>query len=152
MSKIISALDLDLSSSQGIKDLEAYMTILDEHPEYAAAILASNNEDIIPEQRVEVTTAATLGPLGFTYPSQDKKKAKKASSSVGENSDFLASLSENALPALMVGAAVTSPYWLSLLAGKRRRKRFAFRYARRDGEKSPEISPDWLALLTGKYH
>ena len=158
MSKIISALDLDLSSPQGIKDLEAYMTILEEHPEYASAILAAGGNDgdnIRPQQRSEeVTTAASMGPLGFTYPSQDKKKGKKSSSSssVGDSTDFLASLSENALPALMAGALVTSPYWLSLLAGKRRRKRFAYRYGRRDGEKIPDISPDWLALLTGQTY
>jgi O-antigen/teichoic acid export membrane protein len=69
-----------------------------------------------------------------------------------DSSDFLAGLSvEKAMPALLAGAFVTSPYWLALLAGKRRRrrKRFAFRYGRRGVEKSPDISPDWLALLTG---
>lgn len=148
-SKIISALDLDLSSPQGLKDLEAYMTILEEHPEYAAAILATSNEGA--PQPVEVTTASRpLGPLGYTISSKEKRK-EKGSSILGEGSDFLAGLSENAMPALLAGALVTSPYWLTLLAGKRRRKRFAYRYGRRGEEKSPDISPDWLALLTGKF-
>ena len=55
----------------------------------------------------------------------------------------------SATAALMAGAVATYPYWMPLLGGKRRKKRFVQRFGRGG---NPEISSDWLALLTGaKY-
>ena len=137
---------------------EDYSQFLAEMPDYAKLLLNKNNNIHQPQyqqyqqpSRERADDLGPLGPLGYSLTATDQKV--KPAVPVPPQ-DFLQSVGGSAAVAALAGAVVTYPYWLPLLAGRRRRrrrrKRFVQQRLSRDG--NPEISTDWLALLTGSKY
>ena len=57
-------MEIDIETPEGIEELKAYLTILEENPQYAAAILETNDDK-------SFKTPSSIGPLGYTYRSED---------------------------------------------------------------------------------
>ena len=144
--KLIFAMTQAETSQANPASGENYSQFLSEMPEYAKLLLDTNKYPV----RERSDKLGPIGPLGYSVSKTGGDKVA-ASSSPPQQKDFLQSMGGSAAAALMAGAVVTYPYWMPLLAGKRkrRRKRFVQRLSR-DG--NPEISTDWLALLTGSKY
>jgi hypothetical protein len=142
LEKIILAMKQDIGTAGGVKDLDTYVNMMEGTPEYAQLLLAN-------QMRERSDDKAPLGPLGYSVSSETKTSPNTGPNKVSP-AEFLKAMGGSATAALMAGAVATYPYWLPLLAGKkRRRKRFVERYGRGG---NPEISTDWLALLTGSKY
>ena len=61
--KIIEAMQVDINTEEGVRELEAYLQILDENPHYASAILESTDQ--------AKTTRSPIGPLGYSLKADD---------------------------------------------------------------------------------
>ena len=144
LEKIILAMKQDIGTEGGVKDLETYVNMMQGTPEYAQLLLSN-------QMRERSDDKQALGPLGYAMSSESKTTQNTNS---GPNkvtpSEFLKAMGGSATAALMAGAVATYPYWLPLLAGKKRRKKRFVQKSSRSG--NPEISTDWLALLTGSKY
>ena len=146
----IKKLILAMTQAEQGRNPERLASIMDEMPEYAKLLLQGSSN-----KRQSSGSSGPLGPLG--YPLGRNVEDESESPTLNKNvspTDLLEGVDpKSAAAALMGGAVVTFPYWLPLLAGgkRRRRKRFAPRLSR-ETRNNPDISSDWLALLTGtKY-
>ena len=140
--KLIMAMS---QADDGTKDPQHLVDIMNEMPDYAKLLLKTPTR-----QRAEDDTP--LGPLGYPISQAETSTSGNTPVRRVNQQDLLRGMGGSAAAALMAGAVVTYPYWLPLLAGRRRRrKRFA--PIRDSRDTNPEISNDWLAYLTGsKYN
>ena len=144
LEKIILAMKQDIGTEEGVRDLETYVNMMEGTPEYAQLLLSN-------QMRERSDDKSALGPLGYAISSESKTTGN---TNTGPNkvtpAEFLKAMGGSATAALMAGAVATYPYWLPLLAGKKRRKKRFVQKSSRSG--NPEISTDWLALLTGSKY
>ena len=148
----IKKLILAMTQAEQGRNPERLASIMNEMPEYAKLLLQGS-----PNKRQSSVSESNgpLGPLGYPLGRNVEEQSESSSSTATKKNpaDLLQGVDpKSAAAALMGGAVVTFPYWLPLLAGgRRRRKRFAPRLGR-ETQSNPDISSDWLALLTGtKY-
>ena len=140
--KLISAMT---QAEQGSINQQNLQSVMDEMPDYAKLLLGGS------QTRKRSESSGPLGPLGYSV-KQDTNKNSNTKNKINRKNpkDILESMGGSGLAAIMAGAVVTYPYWLPLLAGKKKRKkRFAPRTSRIG---NPEISNDWLALLIGSKY
>merc|ERR1712016_130239 len=118
-------------------------------PEYAKLLLSTSNSRADLGENSRLDLLRPVGPLGYrvgdttvnespSIPQQQQQQQKQKKNPV----EMLQQLGGSATAALMAGAVATYPYWMPLLGGKRRKKRFVQRFGRGG---NPEISSDWLA-------
>ena len=138
---ILAMTQAEQQSSQS----QSMTNIMNDMPDYAKLLLKKN------PQQLRQRSDGPLGPLGFSVNSGNDESSSSSNNNVVKSTkpeDILQSMGGGAAAALMAGAVVTVPYWMPLLAG-RRRKREAVRLSR---DSDPDISRDWLALLTGSKY
>ena len=144
----IKKLILAMTEAEQGRDPERLAGIMSEMPDYAKLLLQGSTTTRRKSQSAE--SSGPLGPLG--YPLGRNVEDESSTPTKKNPTDLLQGLdTRSAAAALMGGAVVTFPYWLPLLAGgRRRKKRFAPRLGRETN--NPDISSDWLALLTGSKY
>ena len=141
----IQKLILAMAAAERDNSPQQLAAVVGEMPEYAKLLLQAPAP---PHSRTRASSSP-LGPLGYPVSRrvEDAQDSAPAASQPKDPKDILESMGGSAAAALMAGAMVTYPYWLPLLAGGRRRRRSA-----QGGGGNPDISRDWLALLTGSKY
>ena len=144
----IKKLILAMSQAEQDTNPERFASIMNEMPEYAKLLLKGSTNN----RQSSSSGNGPIGPLGYPLGRNVDDESSSAPVNTKLATDLLQGVDpKSAAAALMGGAVVTFPYWLPLLAGgRRRRRRFAPRYSRDAG--NPDISSDWLALLTGSKY
>ena len=72
LEKLVDALEIDINTVEGVEELKVYLTLLEENPQYAAAILEANDDK-------STNYKSSIGPLGYAYRSEDSTSLESPS-------------------------------------------------------------------------
>lgn len=61
-----------MNTVEGVEELKVYLTLLEENPQYAAAILEANDDQ-------STNFKSSIGPLGYVYRSEDSTSLESPS-------------------------------------------------------------------------